>query len=341
MAYLRKRSRSPYWFLCQRDLDTGRWLQVSTKLRIDDSGETRKALKRCDEASKREMLVAPNVSGEWLAWVPAYLSGHYSRGSSLKRFRAAWDRVSEFCKLKNIRHPNAVRYQNGQEFIDWRVGTGACHNTARLEVKFWSFLLQEAVRRGYCDGNVLGAFRIERRAVKEKGDIDGPGLVAARAGFRGRPTWMRTIFEICAHVGCRFSEASMPMSQIDFDASLIWIRDSKRKDTDPRRIYNVPLPDSLREYLRSLGQIERTAPVIVGDMNRAFNKVLKVACGETSHSLRVAFISRCHRAGLTESECMLLVNHSTAAVHKIYTRLNSADARRAMDRVAPPPLDGL
>jgi hypothetical protein len=51
----------------------------------------------------------------------------------------------------------------------------------------------------------------------------------------------------------------------------------------------------------------------------------------------VSFISRCHRAGLTEQQAMRLVNHSSRLVHRIYSRLNVEDARLAMQKVPLPP----
>jgi hypothetical protein len=78
-------------------------------------------------------------------------------------------------------------------------------------------------------------------------------------------------------------------------------------------------------------------PRLTGEMNQRFNAVLKRAVGTTSHSLRVSFISRRHRAGLTEQQAMRLVNHSSRLVHRIYSRLNVDDAREAMQRVPLPP----
>ena len=128
------------------------------------------------------------------------------------------------------------------------------------------------------------------------------------------------------------------MSRVDFDKKLIWIEDSKRDEGDPRKIYAVPMPDSLINYLLTLKGQERTTQVLTREMNRTFTIVLKASTGATSHSLRVSFISRCHRAGLSEAQAMRLVNHSTRMVHRIYSRLSVDDARAAMAQVAPPPL---
>jgi hypothetical protein len=81
---------------------------------------------------------------------------------------------------------------------------------------------------------------------------------------------------------------------------------------------------------------DRTSGRLTGDQNRVFNSILKAACGATSHSLRVSFVTRCHRAGLSESQAMRLVNHSTRLVHAVYSKLNLSDARAAAALVPPP-----
>jgi hypothetical protein len=154
---------------------------------------------------------------------------------------------------------------------------------------------------------------------------------------------MRTVFEMMLHLGCRFAETSIPLENIDLTRDIIHLIDSKRADGDPRKLYAVPLPANLRPYLIALKNSgkARTVPLLTREDNRRFNIILKEAtAGATSHSLRVAFISRCHRAGLTELQAMRLVNHSTQLVHRIYSRLGVEDVRAAMAAMpqpVPPP----
>jgi site-specific recombinase XerD len=338
MAFLRKTSKSSYWVLKFRDIETGRWREESTKLRHDDPADTRKADRLCQAASEREAKVSPDGDAHFIRWVPGYIAGHYTRSASKKRYDIVWQNISKWIKVRNVRHPRQVKYEHAKDFMDWRKEDGASHNTARLELKFFSFIMQEAMRRDHCEKNPLALAKIEKTVSKEKADLSPADLLACREAFKGRPTWMRTVFEICASIGCRFAEASVPMSNVDFVEGVIWIVDSKRKEGDPRKRYPVPMPEGLSSYLSGLVGQDRTAPVPNRKMNSRFNDVLKSACGVTSHSLRVAFISRCHRAGLSESQAMRLVNHSTEAVHRIYTRLSLGDARVAMARVEPPPL---
>jgi hypothetical protein len=340
MAYLKKSRHTAYWVLRFRDLETGSWREKSTRLRHDCPKQTRAAHRMAQEATAAEAKVGPTDAGEFREWVMAYLREHYTEAKSLKRYTAAWLRIVDFNNERGIRHPLHVRYEHAADFMTWRKGQGVKHNTARLEIKFYSFILQEALRREYCQKNPLSLALISREPVAQKPDLDLESFRKARAAFAARTTapWMLTVFEVCAHVGCRFREAEFGPESVDFEKKILWITDSKRDDTDPRKRFGVPLPDTLAEHLRDVFKTrKRTAPDLThGEQNRQFNITLKGACGATSHSLRVAFITRCHRAGLSESQAMRLTNHSTRLVHLIYSRLSVDDARDAAAKVPPP-----
>lgn len=340
MAFLIKAEKTKYWILRYRDLASGRWREKSTKCRVDDRLETRAAQRMEAEASRQEAQVRPDASGEFSSWVRAYLRGHYANPKSLKRYEAAWLRIVEFSHKEKIRHPSEVRYEHANAYLQWRKSRDACkHNTARLEVKFWSFLLQEAMRREYCQKNPLSLATIPRELSASKKELTPEDFAKARSAFAARTTapWMLTAFEICAHTGCRFNEAEFGPEDVDFEAKILWLTDSKRAANDPRKKFSVPLPDPLAEHLKHVFEKRnRTTVKLVPDQNTRFNKVLKAACGATSHSLRVSFITRCHRAGLSESMAMRLVNHSTKIVHAIYSKLNIEDARQAAALVPPP-----
>ncbi len=336
VASLRKYRRSPYWYLRYRDLETGRWCEEATKLRHGDAKETREARRLAEKYSVKEAQVAPDNSGEFRAWVWDYIGSHYQNANTHKRMKAAWETVSEWLNLRNLQHPRQIRYEHAQDFMLWRKAT-AMHNTARLELKFFSFVLNEAIRREYCERNALAQAKIERQAPPEKPELSDAMLIRARQGFANEASWMGIVFEVMAHIGCRFGESSIPTERIDFEKMILWVEDSKRKWSDPKKLFPVPMTGQLKQVLLPLRTGDRIVPRLTGEMNQRFNAVLKRAVGTTSHSLRVSFISRCHRAGLTEQQAMRLVNHSSRLVHRIYSRLNVEDARRAMEKVPLPP----
>jgi site-specific recombinase XerD len=344
MASLKKTKKSPYWILRRRDPQTGDWRDSSTGLRHAIAADTQAARRLAHKASQEEqkLVFRAKDPGHFARWVPDYLAHHYDRASTRRRAEIAWANLAAFLTEKRLTHPRQVRYEHAEEFMQWRKAQGVGQNTARMEAKFLAFLLNEAMRREYVERNVIALAKIRLAPVKVKPDLTTHLLAAGRAGFAERPAWMRHVFEIMMATGCRFSEASMPLTQIDFERDILYVSDAKRQDTDPRKLYPVPLPPALRPLLEALraSGAKRTAPALTREDNRRFNIILKQATGATSHSLRVSFISRCHRAGLSEMQAMRLVNHSSQLVHRIYSRLSVEDMRSAMLRlpaVLPPP----
>jgi hypothetical protein len=338
MASLRKLSRSPFWYIRYRDVETAVWKDECLKLRHDSEKDTRAARREVMKRSAEEGLVGPTQGEEFSKWVPAYIAAHYTNARSLKRYQHVWERLDEWLRARRIRHPRELKYQHAGEYMADREADGVAHNTARMEVKFLSFLMSEAIRREFAERNSISLARITISAPKEKKELSDADILAARTAFQAEAPWMGRVFEILLHLGCRFAESSIPWERIDFKAGTIQIEDSKRKEGDPKKLFLAPLGAQLAAYLKPLAKKgERTVPPLTGEMNFRFNYRLKQACGATSHSCRVSFISRCHRAGLSETEAMRLVNHSTRMVHRIYSRMSIEDAKRSMLRVPSPP----
>jgi len=342
MAYLTKHARSPYWYVRFRDLRTGRWREENLKLRHDDPKASLKALKAAEKRTTEETIVRP-VRGENFAdWAPEYISEHYRNQETKKRSAYFWSTIHVWLHEKGLKHPSEILYRHAQDYMNWRTGPGgeeAGWNTARHEVKFLSFLMNEAIRRGYTESNGLALARLPIRPAKQKREITIKEIGPVRKAMAEGEPWMATAFELQLHLGCRFSEARISKKQINFRASTVTITDAKRQEGDPRKNFTVPMNAHLKAFLQTIDWYEGfTLPELHRTMNRDYNAALeKGARGLTSHCLRVSFVSRCHRAGLGEHEAMRLVNHSTRLVHRMYSRLNVEDARSAMERVPLPP----
>lgn len=342
MAYLTKHARSPFWFIRFRDLDTGRWREENLKLRRDDPKESLRALKEAAKRTTEETIVRP-VRGENFAdWVPQYIEEHYSNEETRKRGSYFWSTLYVWLHENGLKHPREILYRHAQKYMTWRTGPAgenASWNTARHEVKFLSFLMNEAIRRGLAESNGLALARLPIRPVKMKREIRTEEIGPIREALSKGEAWMATAFELQLHLGCRFSETRLARKQISFRGKTITIRDAKRQENDPRKNFTVPMNDQLADFLRTIIWYDgHTLPVLHRTMNRDYNAALgKGARGLTSHCLRVSFVSRCHRAGLGEHEAMRLVNHSTRLVHRMYSRLNVEDARTAMAKVPLPP----
>lgn len=342
VAYLRRRSSSPFWTIIHRDLSTGRWIQLTTRYRIDDPKDCEKAVREAAKKSTEEAIVRPSRGENFVEWVEDYIDQHYAQKVTIRRAHYFWRTLRVFMFEHGIHHPKQVKYEHAAQFMDWRqndTGDRAGHNTARMEVKFWSFLMSEAVRREYADRNAIALARIEIKAAKPKREITEEEIVLIREEFKKEDPWMATSFELLINLGIRFAESRIHSSRIDLKRHVIELTDSKRQATDPRKYFSVPISDQLAAYLATIRWYDNfTLPELTRPMNRNFNRAIARAVeGVTSHCCRVSFISRCHRSGLGEHEAMRLVNHSTRMVHRVYSKLNVEDARNAMMRLPLPP----
>jgi integrase len=225
-------------------------------------------------------------------------------------------------------------------YLKWRKQQGAKHNTARLEVKHLSFILREAIKRQYITYNPLSDARIEKKASTEKPEITNEQFKSIQRLMKLKPAWMNLIFHVLAYTGVRFKDGNITENQIDFENNIIYLNDSKRKKDSKKRVYSFAITKDFKKFLKKFFKDNPNfSKKLSPSDNTLFNKVLFQATGIkniTSHSNRVSFVTRCHRAGLSIQESMLLVNHSTSTVHDIYSRLNHLDKMKAMSQVAPP-----
>ena len=348
MAYLRKLNRSPFWQLRKRDLDTGKWVEHSTGLRHDNPSDTRKAQRAAEKATAAERQLGTTANNPaFNAWVPGYIATHWQRPESKRRYATAWQTVKRFLTEQSVTYPRQIRYAHGDAFLRWRLaspvhGRAVGHNTALLEIKFLSQLVNEAIRREFCESNPIARLGVARKAAKVKPELTDEQIKLLRSKLSSEPEWMRVAFEISLYTGCRFSECEIPMENVNLETGSIRIRDSKRGDTDPRKYFTVPLHPSLRPTLEKL--VASGADVTCSlsrDKNGRINYFIREECkiAASFHSLRVTFITRCHRAGLSETDAMRLVNHSSQLVHRIYSRLNVDDVRAAQARIPLPSFD--
>jgi hypothetical protein len=342
MAHLRAHDNSKFWYVRFRDLDTGIWREESTRLLKDDQQQTRAAQRIADKKTRQESQLSATGAGMFRDWVQNYIEEHYTRESTRRRSLNAWTRLAEWLNAQGLRHPREIRYEHAKQYIKWRKDGGTSHNTALHEIHFLAFILQEAIRLEYLERNVLAKLGIGREPAAEKPELTNDQINAARVAFAvpNRAWWMRVACEIQIFTGCRISETSIAMSDVNFDAEEITITDAKRKLTDPHKRYTVDMDPMLAVTLRPLIGKERTVPVFTREMEGRYNYVLKSATGTTSHSFRVTFITRLWHAGVPEREAMRLVNHSRKEVHAIYSRPDPASLRAARRKlVLPPPLN--
>jgi hypothetical protein len=341
MASIKEKKRSPYWYIQYRDLDTGTWKTESTKLRVGYPPDDRKAQRLRDKKTRDEQQLVPKVGGDFMAWVPTYLEKHYTNPHSLKRYQAAWIPISTWMRENKLKHPHHIRYQHAQQYMDWRKsedGGAAKHNTARLELKFFGSVMAEARRREITDRDPFKDAKIAKQAAAQKRELSDAEIEKINAVMKTKPAWMGVVFQIQINLGCRFNEARIPKSRFNFKGQpWVIIEDSKRKPTDKRKLFKVPIHEDFVPYLKKIKWVDGYTVPPLTFSNQSYNKVLMDTCGVTSHSCRVSFITRCHRHGVSQQHAMALVNHSDGLVHQIYTKLNVNDTALELKKIKPPP----
>ena len=338
MASLKERGKT-YWHLYYRDLDTGLWREKSLKLRRDDAGETRQAQKIRDKQERDENQISNQQGGEFYSWVPPFIEKHYTNPRSLDRYKGVWEnKISPWLQENKLRHPRHIKYIHAEEYMEWSKQK-VSQNTARLELKFFSSLMTEAKRREFAISNPLEDARIPKQPSAPKREITDKEIKKIHAGLKTKPSWMGVVFQILINLGCRFNEARIPKTRVNFRTKppTITIEDSKRQQSDARKLYTVAMDEGFAEYLKKIKWVDGYTVPPLDYYNLTFNKALKEICGVTSHCCRVTFITRCHRYGLTEQEAMDLVNHSSEDVHRIYRKMNIQDSAAARKKIIPPP----
>jgi len=258
----------------------------------------------------------------------------------------SWQAVKLFLQGRGLVYPRQVKFEHAGEYLRWRQATilyrnrKVGHNTALRELKFFAHILSEAVKRGCCEANIFARLGIARQAAKEKRELNDEELQTLLAESRKQPKWLERCIWISTYTGCRFSECAIKREHVNLRNRTLTLVDAKRGDTDRRKYFTVPMDAPLRPLFE---EMERNGESVTCRLTREKNARANYffrQCGidASFHSLRVTFVTRCHRDGLSESEAMRLVNHSSQLVHTVYSKLNVEDARAARNKLRLPTL---
>ncbi len=336
-VYARPRSHS--WYISYVDATTGRRIHRASAHRTDDPSGKRRAYDEAQQLSKAARAAMPSAAAEsWESWVPGWMALHYGpRPKTLQRYETAWSHVFEFLQQKSVLVPRAIRYSHAGDFLAWRTaqrrrrGTTINYNTALTELKVLSTVMRESVRRGYADGNPLAQLGLRRQNVREKPEMTDPEIAQIREALTKEPEWMRDCFEVAIHTGCRLSETSTPLRQIDLRAGTITFRGKGS------RIFTTLLPDGLRPIVQRRIAVKARNLVDLPPLPaKAWHSFFqKIGLGHLSfHSTRVTVITRLARGGVAQGIAQSFVGHATETVHRVYQRLTVQDLKPALNALA-------
>jgi len=340
MASLFEHPRSKFFFVQFRGTD-GKVHRKSLKIEQGTTQARREALKEVAEITARELSRSTfNDASRWEAWVIGFLEMHYKgRDKTLIKYRSCWEKVHKFLIEQGIRYPAQVKYSLAEKYMRWRMADGAHHNTARLDLVLFSMVMKQAVRLEFAQGNPFAQLGIERVEPKEKAELTDADIDVIREALKKKPEWMQLAFEIALQTGCRLSDTSIYMKDIDLERRTITFQKpkggKKRAFTIKFSVNLLPLFEKLkgdsREKTLELPQKNYSYPEInTNNFSRFFKSLHKEEKlsdpSITFHSTRVTFITRHARARTDERIVKKLVNHSSTLVHQIYSRLKAEDA---------------
>lgn len=345
------RDDSPFWWIAYFDSRKLRRICVSSKFRRDDPLGFKHALDRARVlAEDGRAAKLAGVGSAWDVWVDAWLQSKFAEPHQARSLAAEshrWRFVRAFLAEREIAAPGGVTYQHGLDFMVWRQehktrGGRGGHNNALGELRLFSRVMREAVRRGFVAASPLERMGIKRHQAPEKPEILPAEVAAIRAELHQREghrpiaeRWMTISFEIALHQGCRLAETSLPLDAIDEARGTITFRQKGN------RIFTTRLHDGLRPLvaeLRAAG-LERTC-VLPAMPSKHWHWFFKgrtdsghhakgVAPKLCFHCTRVTVITRLARAGVPIAQAMAYVGHADQEIHRIYQRLAAPDLAAA------------
>lgn len=339
MAYLYRKTRSPFWYVVYFDASR-KEVHRSTGLRADDPNDTAKAKALRAELEAKEHHHEPVVdSAGWDSWVPKYLERHCETKLTLERYSARWKWLALWLQSKKLHSPRAITYANALEYIDWRTtfkkktGKTVGRNTAIMELKVLAMIMGEAVRLGHADANPLMSMKLKKDKPDKKPEMTNDEIRSIREGLKDEPEWMQTAFEISLHTGCRLRETRIPMDCIDFGEDKITFPSPKGGED---RAFSVPMPSALRPLFEQLARTKRkfTVEFPFQPSRRWQQFSIKMKMPHLCfHCLRVTYVNRLRRAKVPREAAMRLVNHASELIHKIYQREKVEDVAQWRDAV--------
>lgn len=342
------RKDSPFWWVkywCPVKLG---WTAKSSGQRRDDPLGRKRAVAMARELSA-DALSARSVapSARWDRWVMPWLeSKHRDSPKTLVSERNRWEWVHAFLTEQKVHGPQGVTYQTGLDYMTARTSQvkrvskkHPCHNTALSELRLLGRVMREAVRRGFITTSPLERMGIKKQKPAEKPEMTDADIAKIRAALKAKEghlplvsQWMTVSFEIALHQGCRISETSLPLTDIDLEGQRITFHAKRAK------VFTTQLHPNLFGLIRDLKAAGAQRTCVLPKMaTRDWHIFLKGRaernrdglCPElTFHSTRVTVITRMARAGVPIQQAMAYVGHADQTVHRIYQRLQADDLTR-------------
>lgn len=330
MASHYRRAHSPFYWLRIQNPD-GTWGGKSSGIRVDAPGAVRKVKQlEAVETMKEHERDSSGNAHRFDSWVPTFLGQKYRNGKTVTRYLNAWSAVSTYLEHKRIISPVQVTYRLCTEYPTFRTKPpkelmkARSWNTALTELKVFSAVLQEAVRRGYITANPCIRLGLKRTPPKQKAEITDEERIKIEAALETMPAWMADCFLVAMRQGFRLSETAVPLPNVDLTVQTVTVTGKGGK------IHTAPLHADLLPLVARAKAAKRNClvelPKYPAKLWHQFFR--RIGLGHLSfHSTRVTVVTKLARSGAPSYKTKAYVGHASDTVHAVYQRLNPVDVR--------------
>jgi len=339
MASYYERNGSPYYWLRYQHPD-GTWGDKSSKVRTDSAGAIRKIKQLSAEHTMRELHRDRMGSGNSFdAWVPGFIAHRYPNSKTLARYSAAWSAIATYLENIDVISPLQVTYRHCTEYPQFRTKPpttairARSFNTSLTELKVFSAIMQEAVRRGYITANPCIRLGLRRTPPRKKPEITIREQATIETALFNQDAWMRESWLVAMRQGCRISETGPPMHNVDLRAGTIsFVTKGGRIHTAPMHADLVPLYRLAKKQRRS--HLVMLPKYAAKKWHQFFRRLgLRHI---SFHCTRVTVVTRLARNGFTMAQAKAYVGHASDTIHAIYQRLAPADVRHLGKALSSP-----
>jgi integrase len=246
------------------------------------------------------------------------------------RYLNAWSALATYLEFCDVISPAQVTYQMCIDYVAFRTGPpkkllkARSHNTALTELKVFSSIMQEALRRGFITANPCVRLGLKRKPAKVKSEITAEEQETIEKALETTEPWMRDCWLVAMRQGCRLSETGTPMRNIDLKSGTISF------NAKGGRIHSAPIHDDLLPLARKAVREKRERLVELPQYpaKRWHTFFKKLGLPHLSfHSTRVTVVTRLARSGAPIYQTKAYVGHASDTVHAIYQRLAPVDVR--------------
>ena len=348
MANKYKKKGSPYWWVRFKDA-SGKYKDVSSKLRHSGPGSAQET-KECDARlvlTEAEEGRKANNAELWESWVENFFTVCVQDEGTRNGYRQSWSWLRSYLNEIGVKTPREVTYKVGVDFLAWRRTHGMKKETkattAHRDLKVLRKLMNYAVRSGLADGNPLNRMGINRPEHAKKEEFTDEQIKQLYAAFAKHCTendWKYVAFRIGSELGIRLSATQIAWERVDFKRNIMIV--TGKRSNGKAKDYPTIIPTSLKPLLekqKALGgkftvELPENASQVFG---KFLHKVAKLP-NHCFHGTRVTFNARLERnPEISGRVAMQALNHTSAAVHAVYSRPSVEDLRQIDGKIHYPP----